>query len=59
MKANDVNREELEELERRAEYDRITAEYNKAYYRTVFCPEWELPEAKRMLAIWRHKWFNA
>jgi len=32
--------------------------YNEAYYRWVFCPDKETEEAKRLLDIWRHKWFN-
>jgi hypothetical protein len=43
---------------REAEYDFVLARYNEAYFRWVFCPPWETEEAKRLLDIWRHKWFN-
>lgn len=36
----------------------IEMEYNQAYYRWVFCPENERNEAKRLLDIWRHKYFS-
>lgn len=53
-----TERELQEEIRYKHEYDRIKFAYDQAYYRTVFCPESELPEAKRLLDIWRHKWFN-
>lgn len=36
----------------------IELEYNRAYYRWVFCPDAEKKEAKRLLDIWRHKYFT-
>lgn len=36
----------------------IEQEYNRAYYHWLFCPENEVKEAKRMLDIWRHKYFT-
>lgn len=40
------------------EDDRIRLEYDRAFWRVEFCPESELEEAERMLAIWRHKYFS-
>lgn len=51
-------REELEEIEWKADMRHIEHEYNVAYYRWLFCPESEKAEAKRLLDIWRHKYFS-
>lgn len=42
----------------KAEIARIEHNYNVSYYRWLFCPEIEKSEAKRLLDIWRHKFFN-
>lgn len=36
----------------------LSYEYDRAYYRWLFCPESEVREAKRLLDIWRHKYFS-
>jgi hypothetical protein len=53
-----MNRDELDLIAYKHEIARIEHEYNVAYYRWVFCPESERVEAKRLLDIWRHKWFT-
>lgn len=45
-------------VDNKAERIYIENEYNKAYNRWVFCPPSEKAEAKKMLDIWRHKFFN-
>jgi hypothetical protein len=42
-----------------AEYDYLKFEYDRAYYRYVFCSESEKSDAARLLKIWRHKYFDA
>ena len=48
----------MDEAAYKAQMAQIEMEYNKAYYRWMFCPESEVEEAKRMLDIWRHKYFT-
>ena len=36
----------------------IQYEYDKAYYKWLFCPESEQKEAAWYLSIWRNKFFN-
>lgn len=50
-------REALEKIRWQSEEDYFKFEYDKAYYRFVFCPENERVEAQRLLQIWRSKWF--
>lgn len=48
----------IELLKWQSEEDRIKREYDRAYQRTIFCSESELPEANQALEFWRHKWFS-
>ena len=50
-------RESLDQVRWQSEESYIKFEYDKAYYRFVFCPENEKVEAQRLLQIWRSKWF--
>jgi hypothetical protein len=52
------NREMLDKAQYEGEQRFIEYEYSKAYFRTLFCPQWELEEANEQLKIWRHKYFS-
>ncbi len=60
MTVDDVGkiRETAEDIAYKAQMRNIENEYNIAYYRWLFCPESEKAEAKRILDIWRHKYFT-
>jgi hypothetical protein len=53
-----TERETQENKAWQSEESYIKLEYDRAYYRFVFCSEAEKPEAQRLLAIWRSKYFN-
>lgn len=40
------------------EEDYLRFEYDRAYYRWLFCSEPEREESEEMLRIWRHKYFS-
>lgn len=54
---NNALRDSLNKVRWQSEEAYIKYEYDKAYYRFVFCPENERSEAQRLLQIWRSKWF--
>ena len=48
----------MDDIAYKAEMLYIEQQYNVAYYKWVFCPESEQAEAKKLLDIWRHKYFT-
>jgi hypothetical protein len=52
------NIEDADELIRLAQYDRVLAEYNDAYYKWVFGPEKDEKENSEKLAKMRHIYFS-
>jgi hypothetical protein len=42
----------------KAQIAQIQHEYDKAYYRWLFCPDNQKTEAKWFLDIWRSKFFS-
>ena len=53
-----MTREKLDFIAWQHEDDYLLREYNKAYYRFVFCSEGEKEESKEKLDILRSKYFN-
>ncbi len=58
MLTKDLDREAFEASTYPARYDIATMNYDRAYYKSIFCPEHELKQTLEELAKFRSIWFN-